>query len=300
MNKAYASHYAAGRVLCAGDSVHRHPPNNGLGSNTSIQDAYNLAWKLAYVIKGISAPTLLDTYSPERAPVGKEIVTRAIKSIGETKALLSVFEPDGESGALDLSVLFEDGVSGASTRSQLAQAIARKNYEFNCLGVEANILYNSSAVIGSMADFEPEDKINAAFHSRIMAGARFPHAWVTRKGIEISTLELLGKGKFTLIAGCLGDAWISAAKRFAGAHGIPLATWRIGAQADVQDIYFDLHNRIGFTDTSIALIRPDGHIAWAGTLEGNPEQILEGVLRLVLHLPHLHLKGATQQQKELA
>jgi 2,4-dichlorophenol 6-monooxygenase len=55
-------------VFCAGDAVHRHPPTNGLGSNTSIQDTYNLAWKIAHVVAGTAAPSLLDSYDAERAP----------------------------------------------------------------------------------------------------------------------------------------------------------------------------------------------------------------------------------------
>ena len=69
-----------GRVLCGGDAVHRHPPSSGLGSNTCVQDAFNLAWKLAFVVKGHAGPELLDSYTPERAPVGKQIVARANQS----------------------------------------------------------------------------------------------------------------------------------------------------------------------------------------------------------------------------
>ncbi|MES2172281.1 MAG: FAD-dependent monooxygenase, partial [Actinomycetota bacterium] len=77
VNQAYATRLSAGRVFCAGDAVHRHPPSGGLGSNTSVQDAYNLAWKLALVIRGDAAPSLLDTFTDERAPVAKQIVDRA-------------------------------------------------------------------------------------------------------------------------------------------------------------------------------------------------------------------------------
>ena len=83
VNHMHATNYQKGRVFCMGDAVHRHPPSNGLGSNTSIQDAYNLAWKLALVLKGQAAPSLLDTYTPERAPIGKQIVNRANQSISE-------------------------------------------------------------------------------------------------------------------------------------------------------------------------------------------------------------------------
>ena len=71
VNQAYATHYSSGRVFCGGDAVHRHPPSSGLGSNTSIQDAFNLAWKLAYVIQGYADDALLDSYSLERVPVGR-------------------------------------------------------------------------------------------------------------------------------------------------------------------------------------------------------------------------------------
>src|SRR3712207_1698160 len=82
-NRMWASRYVSGRVFCMGDACHRHPPSNGLGSNTSIQDAYNLAWKLALVLRGAAHPSLLDSYDAERAPIGKQIVTRANQSIDE-------------------------------------------------------------------------------------------------------------------------------------------------------------------------------------------------------------------------
>ena len=80
-NKMYATKMSNGRVYCMGDATHRHPPSNGLGSNTSIQDAYNLAWKLAYVLQGKAGESLLDSYSQERSPIAKQIVLRANKSI---------------------------------------------------------------------------------------------------------------------------------------------------------------------------------------------------------------------------
>ncbi|KAG5772881.1 hypothetical protein H9Q72_001060 [Fusarium xylarioides] len=78
INEIVAKRYSDGSYIhCLGDAVHRHPPMNGLGSNTCIQDAFNLAWKVAYVEKGIASPALLDTYNTERQPVGKSIITRA-------------------------------------------------------------------------------------------------------------------------------------------------------------------------------------------------------------------------------
>ena len=76
VNHMYALSNTVGRVFCMGDAVHRHPPSNGLGSNTSVQDAYNLAWKLALVLQGGAPETLLDSYEAERRPVGADVVAR--------------------------------------------------------------------------------------------------------------------------------------------------------------------------------------------------------------------------------
>lgn len=71
-----AAHYRRGRVFIAGDAAHIHPPTGGQGMNTGIQDAYNLAWKLALVLAGQASDGLLDSYEAERRPVGAEVVAR--------------------------------------------------------------------------------------------------------------------------------------------------------------------------------------------------------------------------------
>ena len=96
---------AIGAGFCAGDAIHRHPPSNGLGSNTSIQDSYNLAWKLAAVLRGQAAPSLLDTYSTERAPVARQIVLRANKSSREFVQFFDVL-----------------GVTAAETEAEMIEA----------------------------------------------------------------------------------------------------------------------------------------------------------------------------------
>ncbi len=73
-----AERYGAGRVFIAGDAAHIHPPTGGQGMNTGIQDAYNLAWKLALVLEGAAPAALLDSYEAERRPVGAEVVARTL------------------------------------------------------------------------------------------------------------------------------------------------------------------------------------------------------------------------------
>lgn len=68
--------YSRDRVFVAGDAAHIHPPTGGQGMNTGIQDAVNLAWKLAAAVRGEAAPGLLESYDAERRPVGEEVVGR--------------------------------------------------------------------------------------------------------------------------------------------------------------------------------------------------------------------------------
>ena len=66
--------FRSGRVFFAGDAAHIHSPVGGQGMNTGLQDAYNIAWKLAYVINGFAAEKILDTYNAERLPFAKQLV----------------------------------------------------------------------------------------------------------------------------------------------------------------------------------------------------------------------------------
>ena len=131
VNNMYAKENTRGRVFCVGDAVHRHPPSNGLGSNTSIQDSWNLAWKIAYVLKGQAAPSLLSSYDAERSPVAKQIVTRANQSIGEFgpifEALGLLSTKDPEQMKANMAKLKDNNPQAAEQREALRKAIAFKN-----------------------------------------------------------------------------------------------------------------------------------------------------------------------------
>ncbi|WP_255396648.1 FAD-dependent monooxygenase [Mycobacterium sp. E3198] len=88
-----AASYRAGRVLLAGDAAHVHHPIGGQGLNTGVQDAVNLGWKLAQVVKGISPDVLLDSYHAERHPVGARVLRNAM-------AQMTLLRPDDRLKAL--------------------------------------------------------------------------------------------------------------------------------------------------------------------------------------------------------
>lgn len=78
--------YSSGRVFLAGDAAHLHPPVGGQGMNTGLQDAHNLAWKLALAKRNLDAPGLLDSYSAERRPVGLDVVESTSRAMHEVLA----------------------------------------------------------------------------------------------------------------------------------------------------------------------------------------------------------------------
>jgi 2,4-dichlorophenol 6-monooxygenase len=289
VNNLYAARYTAGRVFCMGDAVHRHPPTNGLGSNTSIQDAYNLCWKLALVLRGHAEPALLDSYDAERQPVGKQIVTRANKSIEDFPPIFEAVGLLASTNVAEANAFIAARkaatAEGAVRRRRLHDAIAMKTYEFNCHGVELNQRYVSRAVV---ADGTPEPAWRRDrelyYQATTWPGARVPHVWLERDRERISTIDLVGHGRFTLLTGIGGDGWRAAAARVALATGVEIAVVSIGpAGCDVQDIYGDWYRDCEIAEDGCVVVRPDMHVAWrAAQLVADPHAQLAAVFAQLL------------------
>ncbi|MFI8186076.1 FAD-dependent oxidoreductase [Actinacidiphila glaucinigra] len=267
VNEMYAESYSNGRVFCAGDATHRHPPSNGLGSNTSIQDAYNLAWKLKLVLDGAAAPSLLDTYTDERAPVGRQIVTRANKSIGETAPVfdaLDLLTPQSPEQLLaNMESRKEATPAGEKRRARLREAIDFKRYEFNAHGVELNQRYASAAVVPDGTADPGFDRDPELYHQpSSRPGAKLPHAWLTAGTRTLSTLDLGGGGRFTLLTGIGGEAWVAAARAAGAELGLDIATAVVGPGRAYEDPYGDWARLRGIGDTGALLVRPDLYIAF--------------------------------------
>jgi 2,4-dichlorophenol 6-monooxygenase len=289
VNNMYATNMQKDRVFIMGDAAHRHPPSNGLGSNTSIQDGFNLAWKLAAVLKGQATPRLLETYSKERAPIAKQIVTRANKSIGEFGP---IFEALGMDGGVDhekiqrnMNARCDTGEKAEKQREALRKAIAFKKYEFDCHGVEMNQRYASSAVIAD--DIRaPGDGIDMELHyvPTTSPGARIPHVWVfDKQGKQHSTLDITGKGTFTLITGIGGEAWVNAAKATSTKLGLPIVTHVIGPRRDFEDHVGDWASAREISDSGCILVRPDQHVAFrSAKVTASADQDLTTALMKIL------------------
>jgi 2,4-dichlorophenol 6-monooxygenase len=262
VNHHYATTLARGRVFCVGDAVHRHPPTNGLGSNTSIQDSYNLAWKLAHVVAGSAGPSLLETYDAERAPIARQIVERANQSIADTGKILAALDlsdtTDVELLAERLAVRKAPGPEGEKVRAALREAIAHKAYEFDAHGVEHNQRYASAAVVGDgtpMPGYRRDPELYA--QPTTWPGAKLPHTWVTRAGHRVSTLDLVGNGQFAVVTGIGGEGWLQAAAELARELGLTITPVSIGPGQPVEDPYGTWAELREIGDAGVLLVRPD-------------------------------------------
>lgn len=291
VNNCYATELRSGRVFIMGDAAHRHPPSNGLGSNTSVQDSFNLAWKLAMVLRGQAGEGLLETYSAERAPVAKQIVTRANQSIAEFGPIFGALGMDGgvdhDKIRANMAKLKESTPEAAAQRKALREAIEFKKYEFDCHGVEMNQRYRSSAI---QTDGQPEPAfaLNPELHAQFTTwpGSRLPHVWVfDRAGKKHSTLDLCGHGKFTLLTGIGGEAWADTAATVGQALGLEIRVQLIGTGRDWQDLGGDWARASEVADAGAVLVRPDHHVAWRrADMVANPAAELETALRAILSL----------------
>ncbi|KAA9160886.1 FAD-dependent monooxygenase [Amycolatopsis acidicola] len=287
-NEQYATHLHSGRVFCAGDAVHKHPPSNGLGSNTSIQDSYNLAWKLAAVLRGQAGAGLLETYSAERAPVAEQIVKRANKSAREFSALFDALGIAGTETEAEMIARMEERKAntpeGAAKRAAVRQAMDLKNYEFNAHGVELGQHYTSTAVAGDgVPRPEPERDPELYYQPSTTPGARLPHAWVGNSNRKVSTHDLAPYGQFTLLTGITGERWAEAAAKVGATLGVPLETVVIGPGRENTDLYFDWAGLREVEEDGALLVRPDKHIGWrAHRLPEDPETVLSRALSAIL------------------
>jgi 2,4-dichlorophenol 6-monooxygenase len=146
-------------------------------------------------------------------------------------------------------------------REALVRAVDRKNEEFNGQGTEMNQRYGSRAVLPDPAAPDEQLPRDGGLHlaPTTRPGAKIPHAWlVDRAGRQTSTLDVVGKGRFSLVTGRAGTAWVAAADTLA----LPfLSVVVIGAEG-AQDVYGDWFRLREIEEAGALLVRPDGYVAW--------------------------------------
>ncbi len=267
VNDAFARELSRGRVFALGDAVHRHPPTNGLGSNVSIADAYNLAWKLALVLRGRAGPGLLDSYDAERAPIAAQTVARATRSLGDFPPILAALglldTGDAEQMRANMAALRDADDASAAQREALRAAIDSTHHVYNTHGVEMNQRYASAAVAPDGTP-EPawERDPELYFQASSRPGAPLPHAWLARGTSTISTHDLCGGGRFVLLTGNSGTGWVEAAQKVEAELGVPLTVVPIGPGQLVEDPFGEFAAARETAESGALLVRPDRVVGW--------------------------------------
>ncbi|MBA9005540.1 FAD-dependent monooxygenase [Thermomonospora cellulosilytica] len=244
-----AERFREGPVHFVGDAAHVFPPTGAFGASTGIQDAHNLAWKLAAVLKGQAGPDLLDTYDAERRPVAWFTMEQA---------LLQTRDRTGRKVPIDAD---------------------RTAADYN--SVVFGYSYRSTAVI---AEEDGADEPFAVPPERLTGrpGTRAPHVEIERDGRRMSVLDLFGR-RPVLLAGPRGGALVTAMRRAADRLGLDVDAVAVGA--DVGDPAGRFAQAYGLGPAGAALVRPDGFVAWrTRDAVEDPVEVLDGVLRRTLSL----------------
>lgn len=249
-----AERYRDDRTILVGDAAHRFPPTGGLGLNTGVQDAHNLAWKLAAVLHDAAPAALLDSYERERRPIAQY---NAEQSLANAMRLMEVpralgFDPDPAVARRQFDAVLAD----PAARRNVEAAIALQAEHFDMLGLQLGFAYDEGALVpDGSAKPAPANPVRD-FVPSTRPGARLAHGWISHAGARVSTLDLVAFDRPTLIVGPDGAAWEAAAH----ALGAAVACVRLGVDADDPDDWW--RTVAGMPGDGALLVRPDQHVAF--------------------------------------
>lgn len=286
-----ADRFRVGSVFLVGDAAHRHPPTGGLGLNTAVQDADNLAWKLAAVLKGHASDALLDSYEHERLPVAAFNVEHSLRNAGRHAPIRNAMglapNMSPEEGWRELATWASDTLEGERRRSAVADAIAANADDYSQLNVEAGFHYRHGAVIGDGSPPPPNQHSVTDFVPTARPGHHIPHLWLERDGVAVSTVDLVEREGFTLLVSPSGEReWQAAAEAARAEYGCPIEVVVIGRKPGLSDPSDSYLRVCEIGNEGAILVRPDKHVAWrTRSMPSLPKIHLSRVLRRLLHEP---------------
>ncbi len=238
-----AERYRVGRVFLVGDAAHRFPPTGGLGLNTGLQDAHNLAWKIAAVEQGWASDGLLDSYHAERHAVATTNSAQSYKNAQRILKLQAALKADGMDDAGALLRRLHDPVAQADIQQQ----VANQREHFDSLALQLGFVYGpEGSDPADVSDFQP----------KLLVGGRMPHAWLEQDGRVIPLLDLLDERRFTLLVGQ------SHANDLASVEPPLRALVSVVAEGvNFSDPRGSLRRFANLAGGEAILVRPDGHVA---------------------------------------
>jgi 2-polyprenyl-6-methoxyphenol hydroxylase-like FAD-dependent oxidoreductase len=242
-----AEKFRCGRIFLGGDAAHLFTPTGGLGYNTAVEDAVNLGWKLAAVLKGWGGPALLASYETERQAIARRNTAYACgfaDSVG-------LFVPPPE--------LEDDSPAGEAARRRTGDHFDHHaRFEFNIPGITFGGRYDDSPIIVADRTAPPPDRPND-YVPTACPGGRAPHLWLADGRSLYDTLGF----EFTLLRLGTKPAGSAPFETAAKAMKFPLAVVPVASE-EARDLY----------QADLALIRPDQIVAWRGNSSAGAAAVL--------------------------
>lgn len=246
-----AESFQQGRVFIGGDAAHLFTPTGGLGYNTAVEDAVNLGWKLASVVRGMAPACLLDSYAQERMPLAHRNTAYA-RQFADSVGLFAA-SPELE----------EASERGDITRQMASEHLNRHvRLEFNIPGVTFGGRYDGSAIVVADGSTPPPDVANS-YQPSACPGGRPPHAWLTDGRSLYDTFH----SEWTLLQ--LGSTRTSSTA---------FETAALSLGIDLKQVHHSAPELLALYEAPWVLIRPDQVIAWRGQDDRQALQVLQQVL----------------------
>jgi 2-polyprenyl-6-methoxyphenol hydroxylase-like FAD-dependent oxidoreductase len=246
-----ADHFQRGRVFLGGDAVHLFTPTGGLGYNTAVEDAVNLGWKLAAVLRGRAGPGLLDSYELERRPL-------AVRNTGYARGFadsLGLFTPVDE--------IEEDSPRGEAARAEAGKYLGHHGrFEFNIPGITFGGRYDGSPAIVSDGSHPPEDAANV-YTPTACPGGRPPHAWLDDGS---SIFDKFGFDWTLLVLGATTPDTVAFSEAMNGFN------------VDLRIVLISDPEILALYEAPLVLIRPDQIVAWRGRTSVGARDIVSRLL----------------------
>ena len=269
LDAVVASRFRVGRSFILGDAAHRMPPSGGHGLNSAVQDSYNLCWKIAAVLRGRAREELLESYEVERRPVAQRTVASAFSNWQNARHFAAAldFNPARSAGDMwdSLRRMWDgQGLEAEEARRRVRRGLAGSLPIYNHLNLSFGYSYDAGATVPDGSEpGPPTPDLTQIYQPSTRPGCSVPNAMLENLHDTAPLGDLLGRGRFVLIAGEEGAAWCDAARVVSAERGIELDAFSIGvSDGDYLDMRSEWLRLREIGPGGAILVRPDRFIAW--------------------------------------